>query len=259
MKKIAFIAQKGGVGKTTVAVNLAVAMQASGLKTALFDLDQQESAVMWADRRQDEFPHIEFLTERRLSEGFRSAVTRGFSIAIVDTPPAAGPEAFTAAESADLVLIPCRPNSVDLDAIRRTSKLIKSAGVPAFVIFNAAPPGATTLIEDATAIVEKEPCDVCKASGTKAGPAATKCEVCAGRGWVPGLPVAPKVLRERSTYRAAWPLGKGVVESEPYGKAAQEISELQEWVCAQLQVCTSENSNKEKEVDTGILIDNGLL
>jgi chromosome partitioning protein len=60
VKKIALIAQKGGVGKTTLAVNLAVAMQASGLKTTLFDLDPQESAVMWADRRQDEFPHVEF-------------------------------------------------------------------------------------------------------------------------------------------------------------------------------------------------------
>jgi restriction system protein len=43
VKKIALIAQKGGVGKTTIAVNLAVA---AGLKTALFDLDQQESAVI---------------------------------------------------------------------------------------------------------------------------------------------------------------------------------------------------------------------
>ena len=41
MKKIALIAQKGGVGKTTIAVNLAVA---AGLKTALFDLDQQKAS-----------------------------------------------------------------------------------------------------------------------------------------------------------------------------------------------------------------------
>ncbi len=53
MKKIALIAQKSGVGKTTVAVNLAVA---SGPKAALFDLDPQESAVIWADRRKSEAP-----------------------------------------------------------------------------------------------------------------------------------------------------------------------------------------------------------
>jgi len=216
VKKIALIAQKGGVGKTTLAVNLAVSMQASGFKTTLFDLDPQESAVIWADRRKNEFPHVEFLTERRLPDGLTAAAEYGFSIAIIDTPPAAGPQAFTAAQSADLVLIPCRPSLVDLDAIRRTAQLIKSAGVPAFVVFNAAPPSATTLIEDAKAIVDAA-----------------------------GLVAAPTVLRERSAYRAAWPLGSAVVENEPNGKAAQEISELQNWVCAQLQVCTSDTLKRE--------------
>ncbi len=221
MKKIALIAQKGGVGKTTLAVNLAVSMQASGLKTTLFDLDPQESAVIWADRRQDEFPHVEFLTERRLPDGIAAAAGHSFAVAIIDTPPAAGPQAFTAAQSADLVLIPCRPSLVDLDAIRRTAQLIKSAGVPAFVVFNAAPPSATTLLEDAKAIVDAA-----------------------------GLAAAPTILRERSAYRAAWPHGRAVVENEPYGKAAQEISELQEWVCAQLHLCTSDTV-KEREVAHG--------
>lgn len=251
MKKIALIAQKGGVGKTTLAVNLAVAMQAAGMKTALFDLDLQESAAMWADRRQDEFPHVEFLTERRLPEAFRSAEAQGFSIAIIDTPPAAGPQALTAAESADLILVPCRPNLVDLDAIRRTSKLVKSARKPAFVVFNAVPPGATTLVEDAKAIVEKEPCEVCQGSGATVGTSALTCGACAGRGYVPGLVVAPKLLRERSAYRAAWPVGRAVIENEPYGKAAQEISELQDWVCAQLQVCTADALKAQREVAHG--------
>jgi chromosome partitioning protein len=81
--------------------------------------------------------------------------------------------------------------------------------VPAFVVFNAAPHSATTLLEDARAIVEES-----------------------------GLMTAPTVLRERSAYRASWPLGKAVIETEPKSKAAQEISELKNWVLAQLQVCT---------------------
>ncbi|MFL5280054.1 MAG: AAA family ATPase [Rhodopila sp.] len=125
MKKIALIAQKGGVGKTTVAVNLAVA---TGSKAALFDLDPQESAVIWADRRKAEFPHVEFLTERRLPDGLKAAERQGFTLAIIDTPPAAGPQAFTAAQAADLVLIPCRPSLVDLDAIRRTARRHHAAG-----------------------------------------------------------------------------------------------------------------------------------
>ena len=222
MKTIALIAQKGGVGKTTVAVNLAVATDAAGLKTALFDLDQQESAVVWSDRRSAERPHVEFLTERRLPEALKAASEQGFVVCIIDTPPAAGAQALTAAEAADLVLIPCRPSLVDLDAIRRTAQLVKSAGVPAFVVFNAAPHGATTLLDDARAIV---------------GDA--------------GLAVAPPVLRERGAFRAAWPLGKAVVETEPRGKAAGEVAELRKWLCAYLQVCTPDDVQTEKAISHG--------
>lgn len=212
MKTIALIAQKGGVGKTTLAVNLAVSV---GMPTVLFDLDPQESAAMWADRRKSNSPHVEFLTERRLSDGLKAAEQGKYEIAIIDTPPAAGPQAFTAAQSADLVLIPCRPSLVDLDAIRRTAQLIKSAGVPAFVVFNAAPHSATTLLEDARAIVEGA-----------------------------GLESSPVILRERSAYRASWPLGKTVIEVEPKSKAAQEIRELKDWLLSKLQVCTPEEMQR---------------
>ena len=158
------------------------------------------------------------MTERRLSDGLKAAAKGKFELAIIDTPPAAGPQAFTAAQAADLILIPCRPSLVDLDAIRRTAQLVKSAGVPAFVVFNAAPHSATTLLEDARAIVQET-----------------------------GLNIAPKVLRERSAYRASWPLGKGVTESDPQGKAAQEIRQLMRWVVAQLEVCTPSTSNLVKE------------
>ncbi len=208
MKTIALIAQKGGVGKTTLAVNLAVA---AGIPTVLFDLDPQESAVMWADRRQSDSPHVEFLTERRLPDGLKAAEQGKYDLAIIDTPPAAGPQALTAAQSANLVLIPCRPSLVDLDAIRRTATLIKSAGVPAFVVFNAAPHSATTLLEDARAIAEGA-----------------------------GLAACPIILRERSAYRASWPIGRTVIEAEPDSKAAQEMIELKDWILAQLQGCSPE-------------------
>ena len=108
MKTLALIAQKGGVGKTTIAVNLAVA--ATEVQAALFDLDPQESAVMWSDRRQAESPHVEFLTERRLPDALKAAAQRDFALVLIDTPPAAGSQAYTAAQAADLVLVPCRPS-----------------------------------------------------------------------------------------------------------------------------------------------------
>ena len=51
--------------------------------------------------------------------------------------------------------------------------------------------------------------------------------------------------------RAAWPLGKAVLETEPRSKAAKEISQLQNWVFAQLQVCTPDNVQNAKVMSDG--------
>lgn len=212
MQVITLAAQKGGVGKTTLAVNLAVAAQAAGIKTALFDLDPQESATAWSEHRKAELPHVEPISARRLDQAIDAAETNGFELTIIDTPPAAGAEAAAAAQRADLVLIPCRPSLVDLDAIKRTAQLITSTGRMGLVVLNAAPPTATTLLDDAR---------------TLAG--------------ATGLQVARAVLRERSAYRAAWPYGLGVIEHEPKGKAAQEIASLQDFICEELKTCTPAN------------------
>jgi chromosome partitioning protein len=231
LKTVAFVAQKGGVGKTTDAVNLAVASVLAGVQTIVFDLDPQENAVIWAERRSkylssqkntaisagprkqtNQLPYVEFLTERRLPEKLREKDAEGFDLAIIDTPPAAGPQAVAAAQEADLILIPCGTDLIDIDAIRRTALLVKTVTTPAFVVFSAVSPGATVLLEDARALV----------SNDKKAP----------------LETAPVVLRERSAYRVAWPRGQGVTEIESQGKAAAEITALQRWVFEQLQVCT---------------------
>ncbi len=212
MKIITLAAQKGGVGKTTLAVNLAVAAQAIGIKTALFDLDPQESATAWSERRAADLPHVEPISARRLDQAIDAAEAGGFGLTIIDTPPAAGAEAAAAAQRADMVLIPCRPSLIDLDAIRRTAQLITSTGRAGLVVLNAAPPTASTLLDDARTLAEAT-----------------------------GLKVARTVLRERSAYRAAWPYGLGVIEHEPKGKAAQEIALLQQFIFDELKVCTPAN------------------
>lgn len=212
MQIITLAAQKGGVGKTTLAVNLAVAAQTAGIKTALFDLDPQESATAWSERREAELPHVEPISARRLDQAISAAESGGFGLAIIDTPPAAGAEAAAAAQRADMVLIPCRPSLIDLDAIKRTAQLIISTGRRGLVILNAAPPTASTLLDDARTLAEAT-----------------------------GLKVARTVVRERSAYRAAWPYGLGVMEHEPKGKAAQEIASLHQFMFDELQTCTPAN------------------
>ena len=212
MQIITLAAQKGGVGKTTLAVNLAVAAQAAGIRTALFDLDPQESATAWSERREAELPHVEPISARRLDQAIDAAEANGFALTIIDTPPAAGAEAAAAAQRADLVVIPCRPSLIDLDAIKRTAQLITSTGRAGVVVLNAAPPTASTLLDDARTLAEAT-----------------------------GLRVARTVLRERSAYRAAWPYGLGVIEPEPKGKAAQEVAALQKHLLDDLINCTPAN------------------
>jgi len=217
MKIIAFAAQKGGVGKTTIAVNMAVCAGSLGFRTALFDLDPQESATAWSERRKAEEPHVEPLSTRRLPDGLAAAQAQGFQLAIIDTPPAQGDQAHIAAELADLVVVPCRPSLIDLDAIKATSRLLKSAATPGFVVINAAPPTATQLILDARAIAEASEMDV-----------------------------ASTVIRERSAFRAAWPYGLGVIEHEPAGKAALEMMQLTRAILDSVQMCTAATVQKRR-------------
>ena len=155
MHIVTLAAQKGGVGKTTLAVNIAVAAQIGGTKTALFDLDGQESATAWSERRTAELPHVEPISVRRLRQAIDAARTNGFGLVILDTPPAAGAEAAAAAELSDLVLIPCGASLIDLDAIKRTAQLVSTTGKEAYAILNAIPPTATALAEDARTLIEQ--------------------------------------------------------------------------------------------------------
>lgn len=217
MKIITIASQKGGVGKSTVCVNLATAMQALGLKTALFDMDSQESSTAWSERRSSELPHVEPVSARRLQTMLGAAEAQGFEVVIIDTPPAASAEAAEAVQLADLVLIPCRPSLLDLDAIKRTARLVATTGRTAYVLINAAPPTATALIDDAQTIAGQT-----------------------------GLAVAPVVLRERSVYRASWPFGLGVVEHEPRGKGAAELSKLMDFIFDELKIIKPSNLKKKR-------------
>ena len=216
MNIVTLAAQKGGVGKTTLAVNLAVAAQIGGTKTALFDLDAQESATAWSERRAAELPHVEPISVRRLRQAIEAAQTNGFGLVILDTPPAAGAEAAAAAELSDLVLIPCGASLIDLDAIKRTAQLVATTGKAACAILNAIPPTATALVEDARTLIEQA-----------------------------GLRVAPVIIRQRSAFRGSWPSGQGVIEYEPNGKAADEIANLINFIFAELQIIKSSSMQRQ--------------
>jgi chromosome partitioning protein len=143
MRTIAIISQKGGAGKTTLAVHLAVCAEESGLTTAVIDLDPQATVAKWGDRRKDVPPEVISAQAVRLPQLLTTAREGGADLTIIDTAPNSDSTALAAAKSADLILIPCRPATFDLDAIGATVDMARLANVSAVVVLNAVPTRGT--------------------------------------------------------------------------------------------------------------------
>jgi cellulose biosynthesis protein BcsQ len=114
MQTISLIAQKGGTGKTTLALSLAVAAEAAGRTTLIVDLDPQASACKWGDRRTAETPAVIDAQSARLPNALEKAAQAGVDLAIIDTPARIEQAATEAARISDLVIIPCKPSIYDL-------------------------------------------------------------------------------------------------------------------------------------------------
>jgi chromosome partitioning protein len=87
MKTIALIAQKGGAGKTTLALSLAIAAERTEATSVIIDLDPQATACNWGDRRKADTPVIVDAQPARLQSALQKAEEASVDIAIIDTPP----------------------------------------------------------------------------------------------------------------------------------------------------------------------------
>ena len=201
MQTIALIAQKGGTGKTTLALSLAVAAVQRGRTVAVVDLDPQASAANWADRRVLDVPAVVSAHVPRLQNVIDTARQNGVDLILIDTPGKSEQAALAAAKVADLVLVPCRPQIHDIETLTATKEIIDLAGGrPAFVVLNAVPPQGRRHEEAQAAIQDM------------------------------GLTVCPAILVQRAAFGDAPNAGQSASEYEPGGKAAQEIGLVYEFV-----------------------------
>lgn len=200
-KILAIVAQKGGTGKTTLAVNLATLAARDGLRVALIDCDPQASAASWWRTREAEDIT---LIERPASDlpMIRDAArSDGFDLLIVDTRPSVEAETMQAIQAATACIIPTRPGILDLRAVALTADLVKSAKASGCIVLNQCPPprgvGEGTLTAEARTVASSL-----------------------------GLPVAPLAISMRAALSYALNDGRAVCEYEPGEKADLETRAL---------------------------------
>jgi chromosome partitioning protein len=190
MRVITIASQKGGSGKTTLALHLAVEAERSGETAVIVDLDPQASATGWKDSRDGDTPAVVSIAPARLEQALRTAREHGANLVLVDTAPQVESPTLAAARLSDLILVPCRPAILDLRAIGATLDIARLAKKPAAVVLNAVPARGSLAAEAIEAIAAYD------------------------------VPVAPVHLGQRAAFVHALTAGQVAQEYEPGGKAA---------------------------------------
>ena len=205
MRTICLLAQKGGTGKTTLCLHLAVLANELGWDAVILDIDPQGSSSSWRRRRQLESPEVECCTAEDLEKKLSDLAAQGRDLVLLDTAPHSSHDAATAVALADLVLIASRPAILDLEAIGESVKIVKRQGAHGAVVLNACPPphvfGETAIVREAREAVAAY-----------------------------GLPVSPVSVSQRAAFSHALIDGHAVTEFERKGKAAAEIRSLWNWI-----------------------------
>lgn len=194
---IAVIAEKGGAGKTTLSLDLAVTAVQKGHKVAILDVDPQATASKWTDRRTEQLPWVVPTHAVRLSSAIDQAKRQGVDFIMIDTPPHSSTDAAEAARRADIVVSPVEPHLFGLETISKLADLLRVAGdPPSFFVVNKAPTQGT---EGAHAVeyIKKQ-----------------------------GFSVCPTVIHLRAAHRHASNVGKTAAEYDTDSKAAQETLQL---------------------------------
>ena len=201
MKTLGVIAQKGGTGKTTLSVHLAVQATLDGMRVLLLDMDPQASATAWWKRRRDDRPELIQGRGDDLKRILEQAQAHAFDLVIADTAPHSSADSSICARLSDHVIIPTRPAILDLDAIGATTAIVTEIRASCAIVLNACPPpklfGEPHIVREAREALKHY-----------------------------GLPVSAVAVSQRAALSHALIDGRAVSEFDADGKAAREIARL---------------------------------
>jgi chromosome partitioning protein len=206
---IVLATQKGGSGKTTLAIGLALAAQEAGHNVRMIDTDNQGTLARWQVRRGIAEPVVEIvggagIIERRLHSFDRA----GVSMTIVDTASGVGETTRAAIRACDLCLIPTRPTVADIEATVATLSVVRACSKPFAFILNQTPARGQRISDAASAL---------------GGLMADLADV-----------LAQPFITMRNDHQDALAAGLSVSEYAPSGKSADEIRSLWQWTQARL-------------------------
>jgi len=205
MKTIAVIARKGGSGKTTVAVNLAIAAHRRAYRCRLVDTDPQGSAIEVLKVRKRAGPEIVQMSGAEFYELERDTGESGADITVLDTPAGSEDAVGHAIALAHLSLVVVRPTFLDIAATLQTAQVLRRLRKPGLIVLNQAPvprggvePPAVKRALEALRLMQ--------------------------------LPVVPIILRSRALYQTTLATGQSVEELASGNPAADEIAGLWDYI-----------------------------
>ena len=197
---ITFASSKGGVGKSTLAVSLAVEWSARGRRVLVLDADPQGTATAWAELRAAE--GLKGPTVLAVGDNVRSVlleVVRDWDVVLVDTAGRQSKRVIAALRESDLVLMPCTPAGPDVWALHETIETVREVQAirdelrAAIVVNSATKTKLTTSAAEALGAMD--------------------------------VPIACTIAR-RTPIAEAVSHGQGVTEREPKGAGALELRAL---------------------------------
>ena len=130
MAIIAVAGRKGGVGKSTIAGNLAAEFAAMGRSVIVLDADPQHSLAAWASQGQGMLSHCVEKVKAADADTLRArarSAEKDVDLVIIDTPPGMPEITYQAALVADLLLLPCGPSPLDLFSLKEALSLALKA------------------------------------------------------------------------------------------------------------------------------------